>query len=296
MKIPIPNLEELQKFFNQYKDIVYHREGGFKVVYKVMKGTKLEALKLAYIPKENITAEIQAEYRKRINREFELLRKCNSPFLVKLGSLTLSEVTISNESYVAYSEEFLEGPTLHELIKSNYKPEEAELKILAKCIIKAIKEIWSHGQSVHRDIKTQNIQKVIQEERPFVLFDLGIAFSKIETPLTLNPFNIPGTRQNIAPEMFDPNFRNDLDYRSDLYTLGITLYEYATGKHPFAKPGSDTMETISRIIRVIPEPIENLRPDLSLEFSELINQWLKKKPHLRPFKFEQLIPILESKP
>ena len=57
MKIPIPNLEELQKFFNQYKDIVYHREGGFKVVYKVMKGTKLEALKLAYIPKENITAE-----------------------------------------------------------------------------------------------------------------------------------------------------------------------------------------------------------------------------------------------
>jgi len=295
MTIPIPDLGDLQKYFNQYKDIVFYGKGGFKIVYKMMQGAELEALKLAYIPKENTSAEIQAEYKKRITREYELLRNCNSPFLVKLGSLTLSEAIISKETFFAYSEEFLEGPTLYELVKNNYKPDEAELKILAKCIIEAIKEIWSQGQSVHRDIKTQNIKKSKIKERPFVLFDLGIAFSKIETPITINPFNIPGTRQNIAPEMFDPNFRNDIDYRSDLYTLGITLYEYATGKHPIANLGGNTMETISRIIRVIPEPIEKLRPDLSVKFSELINQWLKKKPHLRPHKFAQVLPILESK-
>ena len=295
MSFPVPPESRVAEVLTEYDRISFYKKGGFKAVYKAYRRESVEALKLNYIPSLKdiaITEEQIEEYRKRVRREINLLKKCESPFIVKLGKLDLIEIEIESKNYAAYSEEFLEGETLFDLIKQGAKPEEKELKLLAYCMLNAISELWKITQSIHRDIKVLNIKKTNYENRQFVLFDLGIAFSKSETPITINPFQVPGTRQNIAPEMFDPNFRNSIDFRSDLYTLGITLYEYATGKHPLSVPGEDVLITLSKILRETPEPIKKLRPDISYNFASLIDQWLKKKPHLRPSNFDFIFKIL----
>lgn len=297
MSFKVPLDHKVMEALPEYDKISFYKKGGFKAVYIAQKGRIIEALKLNYIPSlkdPSITPEQIEEYRKRIRREIILLAKCNSPYIVKLGSLDLKEIEIESENYAAYSEEFLDGDTLFDLNKQGHKPDELELKKLALCMVRAITEVWKINQSVHRDIKVLNIKKTSNLDRQFVLFDLGIAFSRSETPITKDPFQVPGTTQNIAPEMLDPNFRNSIDFRSDLYTLGITLYEYATGKHPLAIPGEDLLITLSKILRDVPKPINSLRPDISVNFANLIDQWLKKKPHLRPSKLEFIIKILEE--
>jgi serine/threonine protein kinase len=295
MSFHVPSNESVKESLKIYSDISFYKKGGFKAVYKGIKEEIIEAVKLNYIPdisEPGITEEIVEQYRKRINREINILSKCSSPYIVRLGGLSLKEIKIESNNYAVYSEEFLDGETLFDIVKQGFQPNEKELKLLAQSMLVAINELWEINQSIHRDIKTLNIKKTNIPERQFVLFDLGIAFSRTETPITINPFQVPGTRQNLAPEMFDPNFRNSIDFRSDLYTLGITLYEYATGKHPLAEPGEDVMITISKILRETPISIKTLRSDLSENFANLIDQWLKKKPHLRPSNLGYISKIL----
>lgn len=297
MSFPIPSDISVKNALREYDEILFHKSGGFKAVYKGKRDEFIEAVKLNYLPKltePGITEEIIQGFRKRINREVNLLKNCNSPYIVKLSKLALKEIEIDGGNYAVYSEEFLEGENLFDLIRQGIKPDEKELKILTYCTLNAIIELWRVSQAIHRDIKVLNIIKSKDTTRQFILFDLGIAFTKLETPITIDPHQIPGTRQNLAPEMFDSNFRSSIDFRSDLYTLGITLYEYATGKHPLVTPGEDIYITISKILREIPTPIRGLRPDLSEDFANLIDQWLKKKPHLRPSNLDFIFKVLED--
>ncbi|WKZ34120.1 MAG: protein kinase [Thermodesulfobacteriota bacterium] len=153
--------------------------------------------------------------------------------------------------------------------------------------------LWALG-IVHRDIKPENVIKLDTPERPFVLIDLGIAFSVIDTPLTVNPYQIPGTARYIAPEMLKFSFRKSLDYRSDLYTAGLTVYEYASGIYPFAQIGDDLYKTFYRIEKEKAAPLKAHRPDLSDSFVLIIEQLLRKKPVLRPSNIEGLIRQLEA--
>ena len=101
-------------------------------------------------------------------------------------------------------------------------------------------------------------------------------------------------RDNIAPEMLDTNFRQSLDYRADLYTIGLTLYEYATGMNPFARRDEAQYTTLYRIKHDTPQPLSTLRPDLDITFCRLIDQFIKKLPALRPANLANLINRMES--
>src|SRR4030095_2892318 len=70
-----------------------------------------------------------------------------------------------------------------------------------------------------------------------------------------------------------------VDARSDLFALGIILYEIGTGRRPFA--GSSTVEIASSILRDEPEPIRRLRPDLPAAFERIVSECLEKRPERR---------------
>jgi serine/threonine protein kinase len=128
------------------------------------------------------------------------------------------------------------------------------------------------------------------------LLDLGIAFAVLETSLTLDPRHRlpPGTLPYLAPEMLQPNFRDSIDYRSDLYAAALTIYECAVGHHPFARKPEDMVTTLSRVLRESPPPLESARPDLSKAFCQLVDSMLKKIPALRPANLPMLIRQLEQ--
>jgi serine/threonine protein kinase len=297
----IPSTTEILDTIPYFAEVDTPKKGGFKIFYPARKsdGTR-EALKLAYIPsfadsEARLRPILRDECERRFEREIDLLSKSTCPYIVKLGGLAPSVVTIAGHGFVAYSEELLLGEDLQVRLQIAPLPNEAELRVLALCLISAIRDLWFNLNTVHRDIKPQNIIKTGNDQRPFVLLDLGLAFSTYDSALTVDPSQrIPGTTRYLAPEMFKASFRESLDYRSDLYTTGVTLYEYASGHHPLARDREDLMETLSRIINVIPEPLENVRKDLSNELTSLVNQLLKKIPALRPSNLDMLRRTLEA--
>jgi serine/threonine-protein kinase len=296
----IPTEDQIRELFPAYQHVVFLRKGGFKAVYEVQHqdGTR-EALKLAYVPPPEIFEQGQQveelnEVVKRLRREIMSLGNCQSPYIVKLGSLKPVSVQINHSNYIAYSEEFLVGEDLDRLIRGGQRPTEPELRLLASCLFKAIQDLWSNAKVVHRDIKPQNVIKTGNTRRQFVLLDLGLAYSLRESGITRDPAAIPGTLLYIAPEMLRPNFREALDFRSDLYTAALTMYEYATGVNPFrTKPGT-AGQTLYRILRERPQPILQLRPDLSSRIGEVIEHLLKKIPALRPSNLVRLISLMEE--
>jgi len=288
-----PDGQLITAHFPNITNISFLISGGFKHVYRITVGGNEEILKVIAIPAMQVQEDVEAfrqESIGRIRREVEVIKICTYPELVKMGSIDLTMITIGNEEYAIYSEENVPGRNLREEIKLGGSPVESEIKLLLLSIVKAIKELSDKG-FIHRDIKPENVIKTSQPTRPFVLLDLGIAFALFDTALTVNAGNRfpPATFRYIAPEMLEPRFRDNINYRSDLYSAGLTVFEFAAKVHPIAKDNDDMLQTISRAIKQPPIALKTLRPDLSDDLCSLIDQLLKKTPALRPANLNHLI-------
>ncbi|HEY5892678.1 MAG TPA: protein kinase [Chthoniobacterales bacterium] len=268
--------------------------GTYKSVYRVVtEDGKLEVLKIVRLPQDESTEAARALRQQELGRamrETSLLSKCTSPCVVKLGSLAPALHVLEGESCLAYSEEFLPGGDLKAVIAQRQKPADREVKALLSCLVKGVQSLWSELKAVHRDIKPANIFATGQEERPYVLLDLGIAYNVSEPGLTVKPDHIPATPLYMAPEMLDPNFRDALSYRADLYASGLTVFEFASGgTHPLARKDDDLAKTLTRVLHQEPLRLADLRPDLPKELCGLIDQLIKKNPALRPGNFALIL-------
>lgn len=261
--------------------------GGYKFVYRVTTTSGAgEVLKVVRLPQDQSTEKGRALLEQelgRATRETALLQNCRSPFIVRLGSVLPRLSELAGETCLAYSEELLPGADLREVISQGNKPTFEQVGSLLACMVGAISELWTRHRAVHRDIKPANIFATGLLDRPYVVLDLGIAYTVSEPGLTADPTQIPATPLYMAPEMLDPNFRENLSYRADLYAAGVTAFEFATaGVHPLARTGDNLVKTVSRVLRQEPLRLAALRPDLPPRLTGLIDQLLKKKPALRP--------------
>lgn len=283
-------LDQIESLLPHVQELTFFRKGGFKLVYKGKIENKIEAIKFVYIPVDPNDDEVKEENLSRAKREVEIIKKTKSPYLVKLGKVSPTEHIIDGKTFYMYSEEFINGENLSELIKKGYNPNQKELKVLCKCLLDCVTE-FKGSSVVHRDIKPLNIIKTNNTNRPFVLFDLGIAFYTAGTNLTKDPRRVPGTVPYYAPEYFDNKFRDRLDFRADLYNIGLTIYEYSTRIHPFKSNSQYT--TLSSIINKTPKPLKSRRVDLEDSFCRIIDSWLKKKPMLRESNFDKINEIIK---
>jgi serine/threonine protein kinase len=288
-----PGIALLEEAVEEVKNISLIGEGGFKAVYKATVAGRREALKIIFIPYEDAQPEERSEILLRVKREIESLNRCRCPYIVKLGTLAPQSYNIQGHEYLVYTEEFLEGQDLLERIRTKHRPSFAECKSLFTCLIAVITELKTKDL-IHRDIKPGNIVALAGASRPYVVLDLGIAFKLHSTAITRNPEMRQGTLPYMAPEMFEPHFRELLDYRSDLYSAGVTIYEYASGVHPIARKGEDDFTTMYRIVFQKPSPLIEHRPDLPASFCEIIDQLIRKKPLLRPSNLTELLKKVEE--
>ncbi len=289
----IPDIEILNEYLENITVIRFVAKGGFKAVYEVIINEKKEALKVIHIPREEDDSEEQSEILLRVKREIESLNQCNCPYIVKLGTMNPRKYIIQNLDYIIYSEEFLEGKTLLELIEEGYKPNFKQCKNLLICFLFVIEEL-KKNRLIHRDIKPGNVFSLDNPDRPYVVLDLGIAFKLHSTNITRNPDILLGTLPYMPPEYFNQNFRELIDFRSDLYSAALTLYEYASGVHPFARGIENDLSTFQRIIGVNPISLSSYRQDLPQSFCYTIDQLIKKKPCLRPSNIKEIIKKMEA--
>lgn len=272
----------------------YINAGSYKSVYRVTRSDGVaEVLKVIRLPVAGVTEEERAVREQEIGRarrEVELLRDCQSLFVVKLGSVAPEIRELEGDTCVAYTEELLPGQELKGVIGPGNRPEAGEIKNLLRCLVQAIQALWTGQNTVHRDIKPGNIFATGLAERPYVLLDLGIAYNVSEPGLTAQTGCIPATPRYLAPEMLDPNFRENLSYRADLYAAGVTAFEFATGGiHPLSRTADDLIQTITRILHQEPRRLGNERQDLPPPLAGLIDQMIKKNPALRPGNLNLLL-------
>lgn len=279
--------EILAATFPELSGFGFIKSGTFKSVYRItVTDGATEVLKIIRLPQDVSTETARALREQelgRAKRETELLGRASSPFIVRLGHLAPVILDIEGESCMAYTEEFLPGTDLESVIAAKPQPTATEIKLLLSSLVEGVRHLWTKHKTVHRDIKPANIFVTGLAERPFVMLDLGIAYNVSEPGLTVDPSHIPATPLYMAPEMLDPNFRDTLSYRADLYASGVTAFEYATGgTHPLGKRGDGLMKTLTRVLHQEPVKLATLRPDLPHELISLIDQLIKKNPALRP--------------
>ena len=288
-----PNITEVAAAMREVKFLEEIGEGGYKVTYRADVNGNIEAAKLVRIPADVNDPDVERTNRRRLQRELDLLVECQTPYLVKLGQYAAHDCRIAGHQYVCYSEELIKGECLRARIRDVHKPHQNELATLGVCLLSAIEELAGKN-AIHRDIKPDNVMATQDAARPFVLLDLGVAFIVGGTNLTMDAQAIPGTRWYIAPEMLELGFRQSLDYRADLYTIGLTMYEYASCLNSFADPGDPPLTTMYRIRHQNPAPLKTLRGDLDTRLCALVDQLIKKIPALRPANIPQLTTQMEG--
>jgi len=182
---------------------------------------------------------------------------------------------------------FVDGEELEtRLARENKLPEHEALRI-AKDVAEALCYAWKKCSLVHRDIKPDNI--MLTSDGEVKLMDMGISKSHDQATGVTAAGYFVGTPQYMSPEQA---FSEDpLDYRSDIYSLGATLFHCLTGSPPF-----DGEKTITILTKHATEPLPSprkLNPNVSKEASALLNVMMAKEKEGRHSSWESLIRDIE---
>jgi len=248
--------EEIEAAFSgQIKVLSELQPGAQGFVYLIREGGEEKFLKI-YLD----------AYRVRAERECRALERIQSPHLVQLHHW--GDLVIAENEYIYTICDFIEGANLREII-GNRPLTDSEGRLLAVSIARAINDLWQTAKIVHRDIKPGNI--IIRDSGEAVLIDLGIAKHRELT--TITPAGLTwGTPGYMSPEQ--AMGRKGLTYRSDLFSLGVVLYESVSQFHPF----SYRQELIGI---ASPEPVDG-HSEISPELAALIHDLLEIYPLNRP--------------
>lgn len=293
--IDLPNLtpEQVASLVPNASLIMRESSGGQKVVFRATVDGVEYALKFAKVPASEFddTEDFAAsDISIRARREVETMRDCASPYLVKLGPIGLNFATLDDQQLVYFSEEFIKGKDLRNLFRESGRFEPSEVAKLGRQIASAISALWDLGK-IHRDIKPANIMRR-ENNGDYVLLDAGFAFDIDGESISVGPV---GTPAYFSPEQFEfANRRAVLDFRSDMFALGVTMYLVATGKHPFWSPGDNSATLYSKITTHIPNPPSTEVAGFPDVLDTIILRLLGKSPHLRYRRCDQLIDALKG--
>ena len=250
--------------------------GGMGEVYRARDLRLQREVAIKILPSEMSSG---SEERARLQREARTLAALNHSNIVTVYSVEEEAGT----HFVTM--ELLEGETLDKILAGGALPQERFIG-LALQLLDAMRA--AHGQGVvHRDLKPGNIMITAHQRLKVLDFGLAKVFlggtakgpsseqKDLSTRVT-QPGMILGTVSYFSPEQAQGK---DVDHRSDIFSLGIILYEMSTGRHPF--PGGSVAEIISSILRDAPAPIGDHAVPWLLQMRPVIRRCLEKDPARR---------------
>lgn len=257
-------VNELKKSFNKTERI---KKGGQKIVYRAYKGSECFALKI-----------ILDSCDQRVKQEIDVvesLKLSNVPSIIEHGFVLDESI---NEMVLYIIEQYIDGESLRDFINSGKKFNLTQAFNVLHTLID-IEVQLEKSNILHRDINPNNI--ILSSNGAVYLIDFGLAkilngSSLTRTTATLGP-HTPG----YAPYEQFANRKNDQDVRTDLFQIGVTIYEACTGKNPFVGKDDSYAQILHNTTFFTPLLL-TLEGDKRGMFSQFINMLMAKSQLQRP--------------
>ncbi len=265
---------------DRYRIVRHIARGGMADVY-LAEDVDLQrkiALKLML---ETLAADTQ--FVRRFRREARAVARLDHPNIVQI--YTVGQ-TPTQQPYIAM--QFIEGGSLRDKLQQLAERGKLLTTEQALNITRQIAEalaVAHNARIIHRDLKPGNV--LIRPDGKPVLVDLGIAVVEGADKLTQTG-GIIGTPHYMSPEQVKGV---QLDGRSDLYSLGIILYEMLAGMRPFAADSS--IAVLHQQVYDEPPPLNKRRPDLPPQVTAVVETCLKKEPSERFPQAEAMIAAID---
>jgi len=250
-------------------------KGGMAYVYKAYQPTidRFVAVKVLH----SHLAE-DAEFLERFKREAKGLGSLRHPHIVSVIDFDV------HDGWYYMVMDFIEGETLEEVLDRRGKlPVDEALRLTAQ-LAGALAYAHEHGR-LHRDIKPGNVMFADEQAQHAVITDFGLTRLLDNATLTLSG-TIAGTPAYMSPEAAQGQ---KTDARSDIYSLGVMLYEMVTGQRPYL--GETPLSVIMKLVLEPLPPALSINPDLPPAVDELLSQAMAKKPEER---FQTAVELREA--
>lgn len=289
--LPDLTTDDVQALIPEAANVTPLGRGGQKLVFRGdLEGIPF-ALKFVLLPSDSGSEEAVSVVEARALREIETMRRCSSPHMIKVGPLGMTIARVREQTVLYFSEEYVDGADLQEVLRRDGPLDHLEVARLGIEMAEAIGEMWNVGR-IHRDIKPQNIMQR-SNGGSFVLLDAGYAFDVVGESLSQG--GVVGTLPYFPPERFDYGARRTVvDHRSDMFSLGVTMYQMATGVHPFLQPGDGSQQVLTRILAQKPAAPSQHNTAIPSELDVIILRMMRKSPHLRYRSLDQLSSALSG--
>jgi eukaryotic-like serine/threonine-protein kinase len=267
------------KTISHYEIIEKLGEGGMGIVYKAH-DTKLDrTVALKFLPSHLTASE---EDKQRFIREAKAAAALNHPNICTIHNVD----EYDGKQFIVM--EYIDGVTLREKMADVGSHRDAPLQTMIEFsiqIAKALAEAHEKG-IVQRDIKPENI--MVDSKNRIKVMDFGLAKLAGRTMITKEGTTL-GTIVYMSPEQARGD---EADQRSDIWSLGVVLYEMITGQHPFK--GEYDQVVIYNILNEDPQSITSLRTDVPKEFEHIVNKCLQKQATHRYQHVDDLLADLRA--
>ncbi|QEH34001.1 Serine/threonine-protein kinase PrkC [Aquisphaera giovannonii] len=262
-------------FLGGYRILRPLGEGGMGKVYLAVNHKNEERVAIKVLPPRKALEE--AGSLPRFRREMELSQRCVHPNVART-------LAVGNEGDVYFMVlEYIPGMSLYDMVRSDrYGP--LRVTDAAKLFLRVIDGLAAAHRAglVHRDIKPSNI--MITPDGNAKILDLGLARALGEEKGITRANTVLGTLDYASPEQLSDATKADV--RSDLYSLGCTIYYALSGRPPFE--GGDMINKIFRQRLDDPEPLEKAARGVPAAFAAIVRKLMSKKPEERYQTCEEL--------
>ncbi len=275
--------------------------GTYEIVHEIGRG----AMGVVYLARNEhgderalkllqLTARVGGDLAERFEREVQLLSFVDHVHVARFYEAGTIHLAGRPTLWIAL--EYVQGRYLREIIAEQSPLAVDLVQRWGRQIAQGVHEGHKLGV-VHRDLKPENIAIVSTDDaRGDVakVFDFGIAKYRQWGVRSTDLRRKLGTVPYMSPEQLDGS--RDLDARSDVFTLGLVLYELATGQHPFAKPeGSlDVYEAILRQVTMAAKPLATVLADFPPHVSAIVHKAMAKDPDKRFRTMAELAEALDE--
>ena len=261
---------------SHYKILEKIGAGGMGVVYKA-EDTKLKrTVALKFLPHE-LTRDTEAK--KRFLHEARAASALDHPNICNIFEI---DETADGQMFMAMG--YYEGRTLKEIINESPLPIKKAINFsihIAQGLNKAHKK-----NIIHRDIKSSNI--MVTNEEVVKILDFGLAKLKNATKLTREGTTL-GTVSHMSPEQASGG---EVDHRSDIWSMGVVLYEMITGRLPFE--GEYEQAILYAIMNEAPQPLTAVRSGIPMQLEHIVLKMLSRDPDSRYQNIEDVAVDLKA--